>query len=479
MKPAIWLAHLCWLLAYCLPTPAAPPVLPEGLGSPSPNLPEGLSPKSASPSLPPGLSIPLPQNNLEIDESENDQNPLEFNGFFEHRYGRRLRDTDLHDQTMINESRLHIEIDKFSDRWSLEMSADALLDNVATDSDIDLQSGAGWLDLRKLVLRWKIAPSLDLRAGRQVITWGTGDLVFLNDLFPKDYRYWLGRDIEYIKAPSDALRLSWYNEMVNVDLVYIPQFDSDRFLNGERLSLWNGVQGQLIGRDDPIRVNQPDDSFKDDEVALRLFRNFGSVEAAVYGFDGFNKSPAGFDPTSGLFLFPRLRTFGASLRSPLGPGILSLELSYWQALDDKHGDNPLIDNGENRYLLGYEWEVMKDFTVGIQYYAEQMRDYTAYVDNLPVGANPQPRLHEIWTLRLTRFALSQTLRLSWFSYYTPDNGDWFARPEMNYQITDRWAVELGANGFGNRDNQADAFLGQFEQNTNVYAMIRYSFAGHW
>ncbi|MFW6031595.1 MAG: hypothetical protein ACOC9T_03300, partial [Myxococcota bacterium] len=32
---------------------------------------------------------------------------------------------------------------------------------------------------------------------------GTGDLVFLNDLFPKDWRsFLLGRDLDYLKAPS-------------------------------------------------------------------------------------------------------------------------------------------------------------------------------------------------------------------------------------------------------------------------------------
>jgi len=476
--PLLRVVLICWLVIFFLPVSAAPPGLPEGLVSPAPGLPEGLSPAPAAPSLPPGLSNPAPAESTETEQSDSDENPTEFNGFVEYRYGRRVHDSGLHDETMLNEARLHIELDKFGDEWNVEMAADALSDRVATDNDVDLETGAGWLDLRKLNVRWQVAPSLDLRVGRQVITWGTGDLVFLNDMFPKDYRYWMGRDIEYIKAPSDALRLSWYNDLMNVDLVYTPRFDSDRFLNGERLSLWNGIQGQLIGRNNPIPVDKPDAAFDDDEFALRLFRNFGSIETALYGFDGFSKSPGGFDSTSGLFLFPRLRTFGASLRAPLGPGIVNLEIAYWQALDDKNGDNPLIDNGENRYLLGYEWEAWKNFTVGIQYYAEQMRDYGDFLDNLPIGANPQPRLHEIWTLRLTRFMLSQTLKLSWFSYYTAENGDWYARPEIHYQVNDRWAIESGANGFGNRKNQTDAFLGQFEENSNVYIMIRYSFSGH-
>ena len=29
--------------------------------------------------------------------------------------------------------------------------------------------------------------AFDVKIGQQVLTWGTGDYVFLNDLFPKDY----------------------------------------------------------------------------------------------------------------------------------------------------------------------------------------------------------------------------------------------------------------------------------------------------
>ena len=54
--------------------------------------------------------------------------------------------------------------------------------------------------------------NLDVKLGRQVLTWGTGDLLFLNDLFPKDWvSFFAGRDDEYLKAPSNTLRATQYN----------------------------------------------------------------------------------------------------------------------------------------------------------------------------------------------------------------------------------------------------------------------------
>ncbi|WP_288372311.1 hypothetical protein [uncultured Marinobacter sp.] len=77
----------------------------------------------------------------------------------------------------------------------------------------------------------------------------TGDLVFINDLFPKDWvSFFIGRDVEYLKAPSDALKVSAFSSWANLDLVYTPRFDADRFIDGRRLSFFNTGQGRLTGR---------------------------------------------------------------------------------------------------------------------------------------------------------------------------------------------------------------------------------------
>ena len=50
-----------------------------------------------------------------------------------------------------------------------------------------------------------------------------GDLLFINDLFPKDWvSFFVGRDDEYLKAPSDSLKASFFNELFNLDFVYTP-----------------------------------------------------------------------------------------------------------------------------------------------------------------------------------------------------------------------------------------------------------------
>lgn len=57
--------------------------------------------------------------------------------------------------------------------------------------------------------------------------------------------------------------------------------------------------------------------------------------------------------------------------------------------------------------------------------------------------------------------------------YLPADRDGYLRPKVHYRITDQWAADLGANLFAK--SRDDAFFGQYENNTNVYFGLRYSF----
>jgi len=44
---------------------------------------------------------------------------------------------------------------------------------------------------------------------------------------------------------------------------------------------------------------------------------------------------------------------------------------------------------------------------------------------------------------------------------------------VHYKISDYWSAELGGNVF--LGNQEHTFFGQFRDNTNIYAGVRYGF----
>jgi hypothetical protein len=400
--------------------------------------------------------------------------PLNLSGFIESRLGTRLNDDSTQRDTSIAELRAQLQFETDWEWARLALTADFLYDNVTDKHDLKLDTGRGWLDLRQASLLLRPLAGADLEIGRQVLTWGTGDLLFINDLFPKDWiSFFIGRQDEYLKAPSDGIKLALFNAAVNVDVVYTPRFNSDRFIDGKRLSFFGPGQGRIVGRDFPVSVDSNNRWFQEDEVAVRAYRNLGSFEGAIYGYSGYWKSPGGQDPVTGLATFPKLNAFGASLRGPIASGIAMLEVGYYDSRDDSSGDNPLINNSEFRFLAGYEQELLPQLTLGVQYYLEWLQDYDSYRMTLPVGLPTRNEFRHVLTTRLTKLAMNQNLMLSLFNYYSPSDQDGYLRANINYKLTDQWQVEGGTNLFYGKVK--DTFFGQFKDNSNFYAGVRFGF----
>jgi len=74
-------------------------------------------------------------------------------------------------------------------------------------------------------------------------------------------------------------------------------------------------------------------------------------------------------------------------------------------------------------LTGFEHELGRDFSGGIQYYLEYMDDYADYKRTLPAGMAKKDRAHSILTLRLTKLLFNQNMNLSCSTYYSPSDKD--------------------------------------------------------
>ena len=458
------------------------PALPSGAPkSDEPALPTG-APAEGEPPLPPGFEQPQPPKTSDKPAPEAAEwlQAAGLSGFLDFRAGVRTQHDRRQKHASLGEVRGQIDFQKTWEKVTFKVVADFLVDPVADRHDIDLWRGQGWMDLRQANAAFSPASWLDVKLGRQILTWGTGDLLFVNDLFPKDWRaFFVGRDVEYLKAPSDAVKMSFFSDLANLDVVYTPRFNSDRFITGERISYYNSTFGRIAGRDAVVRTRDRDDCFRDDEWAARLSKNVGGYELAAYGYWGYWKSPGGFDPMAGRATFPRLSVYGASARGQLGAGIANLEAGYYDSRDDRDGSDPFVNNSQFRFLAGYERDlpmIAPDLTVGAQYYVEVMMNHDAYarsVRALGGGMHTADRVRQVATFRVTKLLMDQNLKLSLFAYFSPTDADAYLRPSVSYKIDDHWTTEVGGNVFfGRRDY---TFFGQFKNDTNIYASLRYSF----
>lgn len=384
------------------------------------------------------------------------------------RAGMRLQEDPNQKDISLGEIRLHNEISKNIGVNNFKLSVD-LLGDMASDNptDTNLRKGTGLVDLRELNYSTTPFSFMDIKIGRQILTWGTGDLIFINDLFPKDWQaFFIGRDLTYLKAPSDAIKTSFYTPYININIVYTPLFNEDRHIDGSKNSYYSPLYRKQVGR----KTSFDKEENEKGELAVRLEKKIKSYEYALYGYRGFWKSPMGFT-SNGKYYNPELNVYGASIRGPLWGGVFNTEIGYYDSAEDKDGTSPVVPNDEFRALVGYEHELMKDTTGSIQYYVEHMMDYDKYLSTL--GGVKRDESRHMVTAKVRRDMLKQTLALTAMVFYSPTDQDGHGRLNLDYKLTDDTKVFAGSNIFFGKE--PTTFWGQFENNTNVFAGVTINF----
>ena len=393
---------------------------------------------------------------------EESASPWEITGFVEAAYGQFLQSNLNLAKAPLNEVTVRSNVDYNHALFELKTKAELRFDQ---------QTNKNRLTLRELTIGFQPSKSLDIKAGRQILTWGTGDYLFINDLFPKDWQsFFSGRDDQYLKAPSDSLKATWYVQNIAFDAVWTKSFTPDNYLNGERFSFYSPMAQSNIAPE-KFAVLTPDKS----QWSGRISSSYDTIEWALYGYSGYWPTPVGLaqEQTKLIPYFPKLNTWGASVRAPVSSGILSMEYASYNSVEDQNGNNALIANGQHRLLIGYETEVISKLTANIQYYLEKTKDYTAFKQHSPYPAEIVDEYRQLLTLRLSYFLMQQKLRLSFFAFYSPSDQDYYLKPSINYRYSDTWSMSAGANIFDGR--QQYSFFGQHQQNTNAWLRIKAQF----
>ncbi|MBI4667824.1 MAG: hypothetical protein HY747_01360 [Elusimicrobia bacterium] len=342
-----------------------------------------------------------------------------------------------------------------------------------TDFFHDEVAGENRLEIREANLNYA-AEAFEIRLGRQIVTWGTGDLLFINDVFPKDWTaLFSGKPLEYLKLGAGALKGNFYAKGFTLEALAMPSFEPDRMPSSDRFVFFDP-----FSRITQRTTVKPKGDLENVETALRVARPISRWDTALYAYRGFYRSPVMMpdsfaSPTALTISYPKLAVYGFSVQGPGAGGLLGLEGGFYDSRQDRFGSDPIVPNSHAAYLLGYQRQLGADFTAGLQYYGEQMMRYDRYKSSLPAGFPQAHELRQLLTLRLTQFFKYQTWRLSLFGYWSPTDEDFYFIPEARHTLSDGIWLALGGNIFGGaKDN---TFFGQFDKNDNFYLAMRYEF----
>lgn len=395
-----------------------------------------------------------------------EDNEIEIHGFVLGSYSGRTGSghSPSGEDYILAEERIRLELSQWFDSSNFMVKTDFFHDSL--DDEFDLNLREAYIDYSY--------KAFDFRFGRQILTWGIGDLLFINDVFPKDWEaFFSGKPLEYLKVGVDSIKIRYSGEYLNSDLAIIPFFDSDQLPSAERFYFFDPFSG-ISDRS----TDEPDRTYSNTEIALRFYRRLFDSDVVLYFYRGFWKQPSAFPddpaaPAAITYFYPELSIYGLSIQKSIFSGVLGFEAGYYDSREDGQGEDPLIPNSEVRGLIGYNRQLWEDFTLGIQYYFELMQDYDEYLRTIPSGFPEKDETRHLWTLRLTQFLKYHTWKLSLFGYYSPSDQDYFIIPEVTRKINDRFSMVFGANIFGG--DEETTFFGQFSRNDNLYLNIRYDF----
>jgi hypothetical protein len=357
-------------------------------------------------------------------------------------------------RAMVNEQRAQL-----LGEWQ---PADSLGISVRADAINDAAIGKTRLLAREAYIDYRATPQLSLRAGRQVITWGVGDYLFVNDIFPKNYdAFFTGKPFDHMKESVDGVKLNAYAADTELELVWArPR--QDQGPAGER----------FIAAAMPAGVPLSSAKRGGGDIALRVARKLGRWDAALYAARYHSREAGLFASGPGLLRASvPTRHVGASATGNIGSGVVLMETAYSKSDLRVGGVNPFLPGERFKALLGYSRELGQDLSVSVQYHHEAELDYDAYRNALAPTVAPADRMQQTAYVRVQQRLFHQTLGLG-IQLFASFDGGTYANPFVSYSIADGLNLEAGANVF---DGPATSRYGMMRHDKNVYASLRYSF----
>jgi hypothetical protein len=366
---------------------------------------------------------------------------------------------------LLREDRFRLDLEGWSEDIDAEIKvkAEVVHDGLARDIAVDLREA--YFDYS--------AGDFDFRLGRQVITWGVGDLIFVSDVWPKDWvSFFAGRPMDYFKVGVEALRARLWWDVVNVELVVATPFQPDVLPDSSLFAVANPFAGV-----ESVQVETPRTGYDNAEFGVKVSREAFGVDIAAHAYRGFWSTPSartdGVNPPASVTMFyPALSVYTLTAQTNAAGGVVSAEAGLYDSRDDADGVDPTTPNSQIRALVGYERPLWEDARAGVQYYVEAMGDYAAYEAALPQGYPAESELRDMVTVRLEQLARRQALRLSLFVFYSPADADYLVQPVVEYKLSDELRLSVGGNVFG---GDAHTMLGRFDRSDNVYATARFDF----
>ena len=291
----------------------------------------------------------------------------------------------------------------------------------------------------------------DVRAGRQIITWGVADGLRLTDIIsPMDYTEFLAQDYDDIRIPVGGLRLRYSREKWSFEAVAIP-VSSFFELPTDDKNPWS-VGPLTIGSEPRHRLSNM-------EYGGRLSFFLSGIDFSLSALHTWNKMPV---VCGGMGEYRRMTMLGADCSLPLGQFVVRGEFAEY--LDEAQNQFSILNSqfsirsSSTNALLGLDWYAGNDWSLSAQY----AHKYVSSGDHRNSG---------LATFRISKDLFHNTLALQSFAYIDVTNGGIYNRLSADYALNDQLHATLGYDFF-----HADrGTFTVYDHNSELFLKLKYSF----
>ena len=283
----------------------------------------------------------------------------------------------------------------------------------------------------------------DVRAGRQIITWGVADALRLTDIIsPMDYTEFLAQDYDDIRIPVGGLRLRYSREKWCAEAVAIP-VSSFFDLPTDAENPWS------VG---PVPIgSEPKRHLSNMEYGGRLSFFLSGIDFSLSALHTWNKQPV---VCNGRGEYRRMTMLGGDVSVPVGKCVVRGEVAEYLDELQSGGARAASTNA----LVGLDWYAGNDWTLSAQY----SHKYVALGEHRNTGLS---------TLRISKDLLHNTLALQTFAYIDVTNVGVFNRLSADYALNDQMHAILGYDYF---HGDSGPFV-VYKKNSELFVKLKYSF----
>jgi hypothetical protein len=379
---------------------------------------------------------------------------------------------------------------------------------------------------------------VDLRLGIQKFAWGRLDEMNPTDnMNTEDLTDPFMNEENERKIGVPSIKTNIYTDILNVEIGWIPRYVPYRLPTPEErwfppdLMAPTTIKTNTAVGDIPVTpvykdIDLPPCTLKNSEIGIRLSKYIAGWDLSLSYFRGYDPMPVTSSPTeltvemedilalkynikAKAYVEPRLHkfhVFGFDFMTTYGPVTLRGEYAYFKdkcynrkiedvlieettqekqdAIMKKFLDE-YVKSGKTKqtfyidpemvlqkdsmtYGLGMDY-VYENTTVSLQCVQVYIIDYDK---NKPVYFS-KDGFSTTFTLDIRQFLLHNTLEIDLAGAYNIEFKDIIISPSITYSLSDNIDAILGAIILGGKYD--DALIGQFKDNDEIFATIRYSF----